>query len=101
MSILDLMIETRLFDKAHKAHNMCKMKNLTLRIDEKLLDKARRIGIEQGKSVNSLIRDYLENYVQTHDRQEKARKELARLCRESKASSGGVKWTREELYDRQ
>ena len=95
------MIIIHRIDSAHKAHNMCKMKNVTMRIDEKVLAKARRIAAEQGKSVNFLIREYLDNYVETHDRQVKARKELAQLFRESTASSGGVKWTREELYDRQ
>lgn len=94
------MSVSQVIDKAHNAHNMCNMKNLTLRIDEMLLDQARRIAMEQGTSVNSLIRDYLEEFVQKHDRQAKARKELARMFRESTADSGGITWTREELYER-
>ena len=90
----------QVIDKAHNARNMCNMKNLTLRIDEMLLYQARRIAMEQGTSVNSLIREYLEEFVQKHDRQAKARKELARMFSESTVDSGGITWTREELYDR-
>ena len=90
----------QIIDKAHNARNMCNMKNLTLRIDEMLLDKARRIAMEQGTSVNSLIRDYLEQYVQANDRRELARKNILEMCEKWTVDSGGRKWTREELYDR-
>lgn len=34
--------------------------NLTLSIDEKLLERARKAARAQGKSVNQLVREYLE-----------------------------------------
>ena len=34
--------------------------NLTLSIDEKLLERAREAARAQGKSVNQLVREYLE-----------------------------------------
>lgn len=99
---LAAMIEGVHIDTARNAHNMCKMKNLTLRIDGKVLERARRVAMEQGTSVNAVIRDYLESYANTHDRRAEARRQIVEMCRNSKARIGpeGINWRREELYDR-
>lgn len=94
------MIEEVVIDEARNAHNMCKMKNLTLRIDERVLERARRVAANRSTSVNALIREFLEKLVNEQDRREQVRKELVKLCRESTASSGGKKWKREDTYDR-
>ncbi len=79
---------------------MCSMKNLTLRIEEDILTKARQIASEHTTSVNALIREYLNDLVRQKSRQEVARKELSALCRESTAMIGKRTWTRDELHDR-
>ena len=79
---------------------MCIMKNLTLRIEEDILAKARQIASEQTTSVNALIREYLNDLVRQKSRQEIARKELSALCRNSTAVIGSRTWTRDELHDR-
>lgn len=79
---------------------MCTMKNLTLRIEEDILAKARQIASEHTTSVNALIREYLNDLVRQKSRQEVARKELSALCRESTALIGNRTWTRDELHDR-
>ena len=79
---------------------MCSMKNLTLRVDDSILVKARQIASEHSTSVNALVRDYLDELVKTQGRQVSARKNLTRLCRLSKAEAGSKNWTREDLYDR-
>lgn len=79
---------------------MCGMKNLTLRIEENILAKARQIASEHATSVNALIREYLNDLVRQQSRQEIARKELSALCRESTAMMGGRTWTRADLHDR-
>ncbi len=96
------MIQAKEVDKLCAARNMCIMKNLTLRIDEKVLERARREAMEQGTSVNALIREYLEAYASTHDRRAEARRRIVELCRKSKARIGpdGITWKREDLYDR-
>lgn len=76
------------------------MKNLTLRIEEDILAKARQIASEQTTSVNALIREYLNDLVRQKSRQEIARKELSALCRNSTAVIGSRTWTRDELHDR-
>jgi predicted HicB family RNase H-like nuclease len=34
--------------------------NLTLSVDERLVEEARKVAAAMGKSVNQLVRDYLE-----------------------------------------
>ncbi len=85
----------------HVMHVICaKMKNLTLRIEEDILVKARQIAAEGATSVNALVREYLSDLVRQQSRQEIARKELSLLCRESTAMIGDRTWTRDDLHDR-
>ncbi len=76
------------------------MKNLTLRVEGTTLDTARRIAAERSTSVNALVRGYLEDLALNEDRRRKARHELLKLCRESKAKMGTKTWTRDQLHDR-
>lgn len=76
------------------------MKNLTLRIEEPTLNKARKIAAERSTSVNALIREYLNELIQREDRQAQARAELLELCQTSKAKIGNKNWAREDLYAR-
>ncbi len=76
------------------------MKNVTLRVDEAKLLKARRIAAERSTSVNALIRDYLDDLIAHESRTEAARRELVDLCDKSDAWIGGSSWTRDSLYDR-
>lgn len=75
------------------------VKNLTLRVEEKTLSKARRIAAEHSTSVNALIRGYLDELISGETRQEAARKELATLCRKSPAKIGNKTWSRDSLYE--
>ncbi len=77
------------------------MANLTIVIDDRLLKQARMRALEDGTSVNALLRTYLERYAGAGDTGE-ALNGFARLARRSVASSGptGRAWTRDELHDR-
>jgi hypothetical protein len=79
------------------------MANLTLTIDDDLLAKARQRAAREKTSVNALVRDHLANYARADD--EEHARDLIRLMdqivAEDKPSSGGKKWTREEIYDRE
>lgn len=77
------------------------MANLTLTIDDEVLRRARIRALEQGTSVNALVREHLERYARD-ERQRAALQELVALARSSDASSGheGRTWTRDDLYDR-
>jgi hypothetical protein len=77
------------------------MANLTITIDGRLLKQARMRALEDGTSVNALLRAYLERYAGSGDVGE-ALIGFARLARRSAATSGprGRTWTRDELHDR-
>lgn len=73
--------------------------NLTLAIDDETLRFARIRALEQGTSVNAIVREYLRSYVGNGARQS-LQAFLARAERSQASSgSGGRTWTREELYD--
>jgi antitoxin component of RelBE/YafQ-DinJ toxin-antitoxin module len=73
--------------------------NLTLSLDERLLEEARRVAAAMGKSVNQLIRDYLEQ-ITSKSATEDEIAELRRLSQESRGSSRGWKFDRDELHAR-
>lgn len=76
------------------------MTNLTLSIEEELLRRARIKALEEGTSVNALVREHLQRFVED-DGPGEAVAELLRLSDEIDAGSGpgGRTWTREEIYD--
>ncbi len=76
------------------------MKNLTMRVDEGVLAKAREVAAEQSTSVNALVRDFLEDLTRRESRKQSARRDILELCRQSKASVGKRVWKRDELYER-
>ena len=76
------------------------MKNVTIAIDEAHLRDARRIAAERSTSLNSLIREYLEQLTERESRSRSARERIAELCRRSTAEVGERTWTRDELHGR-
>ena len=76
------------------------MTNLTITIDEALLRRARIRALQQGESVNSIVRRYLESYA-GGDRQAEAVASFLALADRVGGSSGegGRSWSRDDLYD--
>lgn len=74
------------------------MANLTITVDEQLLKRARLRALREGTSVNRLLRERLESYVQDDRRRRKAIRELLRLSRAARSGSGGRKLRREDAY---
>jgi hypothetical protein len=74
------------------------MANLTLVIEDELLLRARKRALDQGTSVNSLVRNYLESYAGSVDAAESTRAFIER------AAAHGARterpWTRDELHER-
>lgn len=76
------------------------MSNLTIVVDDEVLKRARIRALEQGTSVNALVKEYLESFSgAAADRREATRK-LLEMSRAAKSERGGRRWTREELHDR-
>ena len=77
------------------------MANLTITVDDRLLKLARMRALEDGTSVNAVLRMYLERYADVSDTT-RALGGFAQLAMRSVATSGrgGRTWTRDELHDR-
>jgi plasmid stability protein len=77
------------------------MASLTLKIDESTLRRARIRALEQGTSVNALVRDYLESYAGEAPARDGLRAFLA-ISERTQAGSGsdGRRWTRDDVHVR-
>jgi len=79
------------------------MANLTLSIEDETLKKARIRALEQGTSVNELVRQYLVRLVADeraeHARREALIAEIDALAKKAGGGSGGRRWKRDDLYE--
>ncbi len=73
-------------------------KNITLAIDEDLLDKVRVLAAMRRTSVNELVRTYLQRLVAQEQERDEVTEELLKLSRESKADMGDWRPSREDTY---
>ena len=75
------------------------MKNVTLSIDDRLLDRARRLAAGRGTSVNRMIREFLAREVATEeDAAARARRRMGELSRLARPPTTDWEWNREEAY---
>jgi hypothetical protein len=75
-------------------------RNITLAIDETVLDEVRVFAAKRNTTVNGLVREFLTSIAKSEDRQERARRRLKDLMDTSTLEVGPVTWTREDLHDR-
>ena len=73
--------------------------NVTLSIDDEVIQRARQRAEAMGTSVNQLIREYLEQISGKADPREDAA-EFERLSRKAHGNSRGWKFDRDELHER-
>ena len=73
--------------------------NITLSVDERLVRRARKNADAMGKSLNQLVREYLERPAGSDDA-ERDVAELRRLSRESRGRIRGWRFNRDELHER-
>jgi len=76
------------------------VKNLTLAIDEDLLDKVRVIAALEKTTVNAMVRDFLIETATRRNRTAKVRERLALRSRNSDGEVGEITWTRDQLHER-
>ena len=75
------------------------MKNVTLAIDETLLDRARGLAKRRNTTLNAMVRDLLEHEVEQEDRIAWAKAGMKRLMEETPLDLGmDYKWNRDEIY---
>jgi len=73
--------------------------NLTLSIDGRLLEEARKVAQSMGKSLNQLIREHLEELTARDDAKRDV-EELRQLSDEGGGRSKGWKFDRDEIHER-
>ncbi|MCX7142697.1 MAG: hypothetical protein NT123_16840 [Proteobacteria bacterium] len=76
------------------------MANLTITVPAEILKSARRRALEQGTSVNAVLRDYLSQFAGTQSAQANAAKRVLEASRTSRSGRGKSRWTRDELHQR-
>ena len=76
------------------------MANLTITVPEEILKSARQRALQQGTSVNALLREYLSQFAGTQSAQANAAQRVLELSRTSRAGRGKAKWTRDDLHER-
>lgn len=77
------------------------MTNLTITVEEDVLKRARIRAIQEGTSVNAVLRAFLEDW-SGKAQGDHAAAELVALARRVTSGSGpgGRTWTRDDLHDR-
>jgi hypothetical protein len=73
--------------------------NLTLAVDDRLVEQARKVAESQGKSLNQVIREYLEELTSPSTAAGEM-EELRRLSLEGQGRSRGWKFDRQEIHER-
>lgn len=78
------------------------MTNLTVKVDDEVLKRARIRALEEGTSVSAVLRAFLEEYTGNSEQRLAAGDEFLRIAEEYEASSGpgGRSWSRDDLYER-
>ena len=75
------------------------MANLTLAIDDALLQRAREAALREHTTVNALVREFLVGYVQARSRRLEALDRFEAVANSSHSASRAP-WSRDELHDR-
>lgn len=73
--------------------------NLTLSVDDRLLKEAREVARSMGKSVNQLVREYLQQLT-ARDDPERDIDELRKLSVQGGGRSGAWRFDRDDLHER-
>lgn len=76
------------------------MANLTITVPDEILKSARRRALEQGTSVNALLRDYLSQYTGAQSSHAKAAARVLELASKARSGRGKSRWTRNDLHQR-
>ena len=71
--------------------------NLTLSVDERLVERAREVARRQGSSLNALVRQFIEGLAGQRSGEELA-KDLRKLWSKPAGRSGGRKLKRDDAY---
>lgn len=76
------------------------MKNITLAIDEDLLQRVRKYAADHNTSVNAIVREKLAEVVAPKKRVEDAIKRMEAIADRSGMEVGPKTWARDDVYER-
>ncbi len=77
-----------------------KMANVTVKIDNELLTKARWLASQRKTSINAIIKEKIEEFVATDLRREATLKGLDEFYARTRARMGKKTWSRDDLHER-
>lgn len=76
------------------------MSNLTISVDDEVLKRARIRALEQGSSVNAVLRELLEAYAGVGSVQTAAAGDLIAQSLRARSRRGDRTWSRDDLHER-
>jgi hypothetical protein len=76
------------------------MANLTLSLDDEILQKAREAALRERTSVNAVVRGFLTRYANNRARRLQAIDALDALAARNHSRSDARGWSRESLHER-
>lgn len=79
------------------------MSNLTIALDDALIRKARIKAVQEGTTINAVVRERLKQYASAGGQEPphvRATREFLALAKRAKGRSSGTRWTREEINER-
>ena len=76
------------------------MADLVLRIDDQLLEKARKVARERKISLDTVVDQKLKEFVFDYQKKKGALEGLEAFYRRCQAKVGRVNWRRDELHER-
>ena len=75
------------------------MSNITLAVDDKLLEKVRAFAAQRGTTVNAMVREHFEKVTGDQERLAQAKRELLALSENTYVDLGpDYRFNREEIY---
>ena len=76
------------------------MANVTLALDDGLLQRARVKAVHEHTSVNAVIREFLAQWVRDENERAAVMESVRAALDAAEYRSGGVRWSRDELHKR-
>ena len=78
---------------------MSAMKNITLKLDDAVLDRVRHVAVDEHLSLSAWVQNIVNRELDAKDRYEQDRKGALRVLRDG-LPLGGIPLTREETHER-
>ncbi len=77
------------------------MSNITLRVDDEVIRKVRKIAIDKNTTLTKMVRDFLVSVAERDlDQRRRAMGQLEQSIEKFGRDMGKREWSREDLYER-